>query len=235
MAISFFCILPSFTHAQTTGGVSLLYEADSYTPQFYRGRALPSANTPVRVYADANTLGKPESLSYAWSINGRVMQNISGVGKNYIVLPGPVLFGALVVSVTVSGNGKAASITTRIGAETPILDLYEDNALTGKTIWNALGNGEGALSSKATIVAEPFFFAEPISSKNIHYLWAVGGLPAAADPGKPNTITISATSTRNLAIELQAKHSIFTLETAARIWNLVFSSGGASGFVNQKF
>jgi len=241
LATFLFASIPlGVTHAQIGGSVNLLYEAESYTPDFYRGRSLPSANVPIRVFVDANLVNangsrvSPSNISYTWSVGGRVMQNISGVGKNYLVLAGPPLFGASIVGVEVtSPSGQSASRTVRIGAEEPILALYENSPLTGISLHNALSETDTLSDRKTTVVAEPYFFSKPTSRGDIKYTWRINNTLAAANPGTPNATTISSTSTNGLLVSVSAENTTNALQKVIRSWSLFFASASASQFTKE--
>lgn len=234
-----FFLFPLPVSAQTTPRVSLLWEADTTTHPFYRGRALPSANASVRVFADAQfTSGgsslADQSLTYTWTINGRVMQNLSGEGRQSLSLSGPVLFGALVVSVEVrSPNGALrASRTVRIAAEEPIVNLYENNPLAGVLYRNALANGMTLRGTGAGLIAVPFFLSPSLDPRSISYEWKLGGKAAPADVGRPYALTLEGEDRERVDISLSIKHAQKSFQSASRSWRLFLSNASSESPFN---
>jgi hypothetical protein len=219
--------------------IALLYEAGTYTPPFYRGRSLASANAPVHVHANAQFGSTPESsINYTWSVNGRVMQNLSGVGRSDLVISGPTLYGALIVSVDASASGNTrATQSIRIPAVTPVIDLYSDDALLGIQYRNAISGSSDLHSDQSTLTAEPYFFAvsDPQSS-DLLYSWSVNGTPVLADATSPSRITLQvkggASGTASVGLSLASR--TFSLENTKASWQVrVTPSGsGATPFTN---
>ncbi len=89
--------------------VDLLWEgADSYTPPFYKGRALPSVNGLIRVTA-VPAISAPRGLSYTWSENDSVSQDNSGYEKNSFVFRNNTLNNTEGISVTASNANFSGS------------------------------------------------------------------------------------------------------------------------------
>jgi len=66
--------------------LDLLWEApESYTPPFYKGKALPSQEGIIQVAAmparKNTSIGSQKNLSYTWKRNDKTQQQASGVGK----------------------------------------------------------------------------------------------------------------------------------------------------------
>lgn len=232
--------LPLPTVAQTTEpSVRLLWEAASYTPPLYRGRALPSADTPVRILADARfvtaqgTVVPERSITYTWTINLRVREDLSGVGKSTILLNGPSLFGALIVTVEAWGpnNSFYGTNTIRIPAVQPVLALYNDDPILGVSYRKAIGAGTTLRSDQTTLVAEPYFFnVSSALSPALLYSWYVNDTPVLADDDNPSRITLNVEGGKsgNALVTLALKHSTQQLQTAERSWQIGISSTAAS-------
>jgi hypothetical protein len=93
----------------TSANVDLIWEADSYTPPFYQGKALLSQYETVKVVAvphlgkDSSTLS-PTNLIYTWEKDGRVIGNLSGYGKNTLIIDSSLTLKASTINVTVSNK-----------------------------------------------------------------------------------------------------------------------------------
>ncbi|HET8581362.1 MAG TPA: hypothetical protein VFL98_02760 [Candidatus Paceibacterota bacterium] len=219
--------------------VSLQWEADSYVPPFYRGRALPAAGTSVTVHADAQLVGSggaalpASSIRYQWSVNGTPRADLSGNGRDTITIAGPMPHGALVVAVTASADDGTyqAAAQTRIAAVTPVLDLYAADPLLGIRYGDALSNGSTLSAGKATIALAPYYMAaaSPDSSA-LSYRWEVNGDPVLADPGTPSrlTLALSGGAAGAAAVSLALSDSLAAFQSASGAWQLMVSANAAS-------
>lgn len=230
---------------QPSTTVALLFEAVTYTPPFYRGRALPSADAPVRIHADAQFTTKSgtplaeSSINYTWTINGRIMQNLSGAGRSDLILNGPSLYGAMIVSVDASAGGVHGSQVIRIPAVTPLLTLYSDDPLLGEQYRNAIAGNTNLPSNQSTLVAEPFFFAvgSPLST-DLTYQWSVNGTPVLADEHNPSRLTLQVDGGKEgtAAVALSLTSNQFSFENTKGAWQIHITptGSGSTPFTNTQ-
>src|SRR5688572_16598777 len=73
--------------------VDLLWQAETYTLPFYKGKALWSKESRVKLLAIPRGpgVGNPLNLTYKWTKNGTVLGNINGVGKNTIAFTDSII------------------------------------------------------------------------------------------------------------------------------------------------
>ena len=214
--------------------VELLWEADSYVPPFYRGRALPSAGSHVLFFAlprfqrPGASLISPSDLLYTWRKNGKVIQSASGRGKHTVLLDSPVLFGSDVVSVEVStADGELRGLSSvRIASVEPLLVLYENHSLFGILYHRALGNQVTIPEVEATFSAVPYF--APVKSPDsgsLLYKWRVNNFALDSNTTRPSAITINATGSSGRAfIELALTHATNFFMSASGSWNVTLSN-----------
>ena len=226
--------------ASPSGSVSLLYEAETYTPPFYRGRSLASADAPVRIHADAQ-FSSSGSINYTWTINGRVMQNLSGVGASDLTLAGPSLYGTLIVSVDARSQSGSAhgTQTIRIPAITPQLTLYSDDPLLGVQYNNAIGENTSLPSNETTLVAVPYFFAtDSALSSALTYLWSVNGTPVLAENNNPSRLTLQVDGGKEgtASVSLSLTHKQYSFENSKKTWQIHITPAGSATtpFTNTK-
>jgi hypothetical protein len=142
--------------------VDLLWEgADSYTPPFYKGRALPSNNGIIRVTAIPN-ITAPRELSYDWQQSDSALPDSSGYGKNSLLFKNSTLNTTENISVTASNSSFSGTSSIAITPKTPTVvgyfnnDGYVDYANGSTTTLSTTGNG-------SIIRFEPYFFSTPYS------------------------------------------------------------------------
>ncbi len=165
--------------------LTLLWQAtDSYVPPFYRGKAMPTIDSEVKVIAlpEVKIAGKeisPKNLIYDWKKNYTNEAGASGYGKNFFSFVNDYLENLDTVSVTAyTTDGKYSSTANlNITASSPQISFYRNDPLLG-TIWemalkdgHTIQEGEGEI-----IVAEPYFIApKAIWSPSLVWSWYING------------------------------------------------------------
>lgn len=165
--------------------VDLHWQADTYTPPFYQGKAQHSNQDTVTVVAEpffltsAGARINPDALVYRWKVDGRVNQNASGYGKKSFqvassVLPKPLTVDVDVYSADETYRGQATIV---IPESTPEVLLYENDPLYGISFSKALNGGEHTISNtEVTVLGIPFFFSN--SQRNtgsLTKIWKLNG------------------------------------------------------------
>jgi len=182
----------------------LLGEAiDSYVPPFYKGKALPSGDSMVKVVAlpeikSGSNLINPKKLTYIWEKDYTNNQDGSGYGKNTFTYVSDYLENSNNIGVTAGTIDQKFSSTSNIDIkmEKPKIIFYKNDAKLG-TIWEqALADGYKILGNEI-IEAAPYF----ISPKDIR-------VPALTWDWFINNQTINTPSYRKNMIPLQAQAGV---------------------------
>ena len=140
--------------------VDLLWEgADSYTPPFYKGRALPSVNGLIRVTA-IPAISAPHGITYDWTENDSAMQDASGYEKTSIVFKNDSLNNTETIGVNGSNSSFNGSNTITITPGNPdVVGYFNTDGFidysNGST--NALTTG----ATGAVLHFEPYYFSVP--------------------------------------------------------------------------
>ncbi|MEI6280753.1 MAG: hypothetical protein WCP17_02005 [bacterium] len=210
----------------------LLWQAnDSYVPPFYKGKALPTPDSQVKVVAlpEIKTGSKiidPKNMVYAWKQDYTNDQEASGYGKNYFIYTNDYLDKYNNISVNASTTDQKYSLDKGMDIKTykPKILFYKNDANLG-TLWEqALANGH-KIQNDETIEAAPYF----ISPKDIRipiltWDWSINDslidmsviqknlLPLKVQPG------VSGTS--KIRLEINNKYKIFA--TASKEINVEF-------------
>ncbi len=212
--------------------IDLLVDSDSYTPPFYRGRALPSAGTQMRMQAlvyfkrTDGSFVPPSSIVYTWRENGQIIGKVSGKGRQTVTLPSPVLYGTSVITVdAVSNDGLfSGSASMRISSIEPVLALYENHPLFGLMYHQAMGAKTSIPDSETTFAAVPYFadIKNPNDSR-LRYNWTVNGESVSASTERPSEFTINADKSNGEAsISLSLTHSRNVFMNPKGAWDVTF-------------
>jgi hypothetical protein len=171
-----FVIIPSV--------VNLVWEADTYVPPFFRGKALYTAGSPLKVVAYPSVVvggsqAANNSISFQWRRNGETMASASGLGRNVFSFYGDQLQPAERVGVDiVIGGVRVGSADIVIPTSNPLLVLYNRDPLRGVVYEQAFPASIALAGREITVQAEPYYFAT--ASKNagqISYEWTLNGQP----------------------------------------------------------
>lgn len=158
--------------------VSLVWEADTYTPPFYKGKALNSHQGILRISAlpdfiNSNGTRTPASqLVYKWKQNGTALADASGYGKQTITLEGGVIIRPFTIDVEVTkpDSPLKGTATIVIASTEPKLLMYENSPAYGVRFSTALGQDFNLNKDEVTLVAIPYFFSVQ-SPEELKYTW----------------------------------------------------------------
>lgn len=214
--------------------VDLLWNADSYVPPFFKGRALPGTSSTIHAQAlvrfkraDGSFVSEKD-IVYVWYKGST--QIASGRGKSAIAFAGPALFGTATVSVvaTSADNAYKGRAEARILSVDPSVELYENHPLFGVLYHRALVGSVATLENEQKVTAVPYFAHVHSPAENgLSYEWSVNGRDLPADPAHPDTITIAANGyTGPAKIQLTLTSAEDFLLRAIGSWELVFSESG---------
>jgi hypothetical protein len=220
--------------------VDIVWEADSYTPILYRGRALPSSGTTIKAEvnaffarADGTRIPRTE-LIYVWRHNNTIVQDASGAGKYAANIKLSPFTGNHTLSVEVSSRDNAfvGTASARIPVTTPYLALYEDNPVQGALLHSAIQGTRTFSEDEVTFAVVPFYSSiERLTDPSALFSWIVNGISAPVDITDPARLILSRGQTDiSLAnVEVQFSDETALLQDATRRWSLQFGgSGGAS-------
>lgn len=211
----------SATLVLNPGSIDLIWEgANSFTPPFYKGRALLAPTGILRVVA-IPAIGVPRQGNFQWSRNDSAVQSASGAGASSIVLQNTPFEKTEKISVSLSGGLFNGSNSLTIVPRSPNIVAYQKkngfvdyaNGSTGSIV--ARGSG-------TTVLFEPFFFSFDIDGLNgLVFDMSVGEETAYGDP--QNELRLSRPedgSSGEISVGVSTKN--YSLQNARRTFNLRF-------------
>ncbi|MDO8619880.1 MAG: hypothetical protein Q7R64_00855 [bacterium] len=165
--------------------VNLLWQAQSYTPPFYKGKALmPYQGTVLVAAIPSFTRGKstmsPGSLIYTWSEGDNVIGDSSGKGRNLFVFRGSVPLRTKTISVLVESPDRTMSAEASINVTpvAPRLLFYENHPRYGLLISKALANSFTLSEDETRIDAVPYYFeSDTKTGSALLYEWQMNYSP----------------------------------------------------------
>jgi hypothetical protein len=164
--------------------VDLVYEFLSYTPPFYKGKALnpyQGVTVVVAIPELIKTTGEKistQNIIYSWKKNGKVEQAASGVGKNTYIFPGTVPMRDSLIEVTASSlDGSIfASKQVNITNDEPKIIFYEDSPIYGIMFNKAISGTVRMLKDEFKVKAFPFFISAGYTQNpDLNYKWSING------------------------------------------------------------
>lgn len=158
-------------------GVDIVWEANSYVPPFYKGKALHPRQGSLKMVAMPEFVinGKriaPEKLIYKWSNGVNVYESQSGYGKNVVTLNGSLLGGQENIEVLVTDpvNNLVAQSFVDIDPVDPEIVFYENNPYYGHIFDLAIASSFDLKTDEVQVLAAPFYFTKE-SYGLLQYVW----------------------------------------------------------------
>jgi len=161
----------------TPQSVDVLWEAKTYTPPFYKGKAMFSPQESLKFVAMPDQIS-PSSAIFKWTMDDEVLGSKSGFGKNILTYTGDILLKQVDLSVEVSdGKGNTAKKNLSLAPLNPEVYIYEDNYLYGKLFNKELSTlFDLGQNQESTISIYPFFYGTNTrSNSNLEYKWTING------------------------------------------------------------
>jgi len=188
--------------------IDILWEADTTTPWWYMGRALPVDESNIRATAVPH-VGTTTGLIYNWYKSGKFLSGLSGAGKDSIVTKAPGIYNDYILSVDIldATGAKLGSSGTKITTTYPEVYLYNVSPLLGIKYWSAVvGSNTDTLGIEPTFEVVPYYFAlSDVAS--LEYKWSMHGVKYTQK--SPSIITLlSAAASPRIRIEVTNTKSL---------------------------
>ena len=210
----------------------LLWQAeDSYVPPFYKGKALPSPDSSVKVVAmpeirSGANIVDPKNMVYVWQKDYDNSQDGSGYGKNSFSYVNDYLENSNNIGTTASTIDQKYSSTASldIGMFQPKIVFYKNDPSIGTLFEQALADGHQILD-KEVLVAAPYFISP--SDLRIPFLtwgWYINDQTVSTPIYAKNTLPLQAqagtSGTSKIRLEINNTQKIF--ESATKEINVNF-------------
>lgn len=176
--------------------VDLLWEADSYVPAWYKGKALAGSESMITFTALPlfyNSKGEkisPSELVYEWEVDHRRQPKSSGFGRYQLKTRGPQLFIPMLVEVSVSdmdGNTSAQK-TIQVSGEKAKVIIYQGRPTEGVLVNSSVNKELAMETEEESLIAEPYFFSAS-NLGELSYSWQMNRAGVKTTK-KPDTLTV---------------------------------------------
>lgn len=217
--------------------IDLLYEANTYTHPYYKGKALYTSESEIRLIAVPNFVQNgvkipAGNLVYNWSVNGTVDQSNSGYGKNIYIYKGGLVQRPLNIQVEVSAENSALSgkETLYIEAKNPDLVIYENNPVYGVIFEKAVQGNFVLDKPEIELQVVPYNFStSKKESPFVGYTWFMNGEPFVVDQNTNTVVLRNESGEEGQAIvSIEAEHFNNILQLAKTGMELMFESHNAT-------
>ncbi len=174
--------------------IEMLWQAvDAYTPAFYKGKALPTQESKIKVVAFPNTINvakaNKKNMVYTWTRGGSSAQDASGYGRDSFTFFNNVLSDTEHIGLSASSvdNAYSATGTLDIGIIKPSLLFYKKSPINGILYDEALSGSTTMTEDEMTVVAEPYYMNR--NSSDLAYNWKINN-ESIETPNKRTELTI---------------------------------------------
>lgn len=219
--------------------VDLLWQATSYVPPLYAGKALLPPMGSYRVVAIPHVVQGGATipvgqLSYTWKRDGTVLGSASGYAKNVLDMTGSKLGRVQRIEVVVEDpSGKTVvKKTLIIPTVEPQIIFYENHPLSGMHFERAIEGSYHPENDEVAIIGYPFFFdvAKP-TDPSLAYVWMVGPTKITPSSENQNRITIRRQEGVTSALfRLEVRNAAAVLQSAHASGHLDYTQNTAGSF-----
>lgn len=210
----------------------LLWEAvDSYVPPFYKGKALPTPDSFVKVVAlpeitSGGVKIDPKNISYTWQKDFNNVLTDSGYGKNSFTFKNDYLENSNNIGVTAYLTDQQYSSAGRIDINMyqPFIDLYRKDLKLG-TDWNNALSDSHFIKGSDIIVASPYFISpKDIRRPDLVFDWSINNTTVDNAGVNKNMLPLQTeegvSGYANVRLEINNLNKIF--QTAEKEINISF-------------
>ncbi|HEV8666378.1 MAG TPA: hypothetical protein VN665_00835 [Candidatus Paceibacterota bacterium] len=220
--------------------VNMIWEADTSVPPMYKGKALYSGGSNLKVVAFPSIVSggrslSPGSLSYQWTVNDVPAPQVSGLARNSISFQGDQLQPQEDVTVTVyNGASQVGFGEVIIPATTPLILMYDKDPLRGLLLDTALPTALSLSAKEFTIQAVPYYFANSsLQSGAAAYAWTLNGSDTTGPNAAKGQLTLrqtgSGTGSAVIGVTIQNSDSDKLVQAAQTAMQIVFGGSSSSG------
>ena len=179
----------------TPSVIDIIIEADTHVPHFYKGRALPSEESSLRVIAIVHdgTEALQKSYTYKWTYGGSVLDGGGVRGKNVATFTLSRYDNKPLILEIFDDNGDMIGEKfTTLRTTSPELLFYEESPLRGLSL-KTLASPFPFIGEEVTIYGEPYFINAEMDEQDAEFSWTINNTDVSSSVGIPNALTLERT------------------------------------------
>lgn len=195
--------------------VDILFQADTYIPPSYKGKALPSPQSGVEIFATTNFITEKgiriegKDLVYEWTVNGKTVNNGKVPSKIKIIAPTLLYKNIVHVKVSTKDGSISAEKAINLASETTQLLFYQENSIEGTNYSKALDGLVKTNTKEIGLRVEPYFFSLPSSAEpELEFYWKLNDKNIYPSENSPKIMTLrnEATTTVESILSLNIRN-----------------------------
>jgi hypothetical protein len=212
--------------------VDIVWEAQTYTPPFYKGKALFTHQSQVmfaafpHIVADGKEIPK-EKLIYTWSKDSTVLGEQNGYGKYTLSIIDSIISRPMTIAVSAQDpkSGLSAYSFITIEQQEPLILFYENSPLYGIRYNRSLSNTTSLSSNEITVEAVPYFFStnNTTNTKDLTYTWSINNTTVEDKQNTSSRIFRKVgdiTGVSNISLSIEHRQKI--LQSTTGLFNINF-------------
>ena len=210
----------------------VLWQADdSYVPPFYKGKALPTPDSTIKIVAMpevkvGSTYLDPKNMTYSWRKDFTNDPDASGYGKNYFSYVSDYLDASnfIEVNATTVDQKYSSTASTTVGTFQPELVFYRNNENTGTEFEHTITDGHKIINKEILFAAPYFISPKDIRNPRLVWTWSINGTRVFTEGFQKNLLPLQVESgvsgSSKLKLEIENMDKVF--QTATKELNLTF-------------
>jgi hypothetical protein len=203
--------------------LDLIIEPQTYTPIFYKGRALPTKGSLVNINAllqDKNGPVNSADYSYSWTLNSKSVYGGSRPGGNWGQIEIPHGRSSL---ITIAVQDRTGQIVARKVVAIPTSKLevqfYEQSSLLGLS-QKAIGGSMIITGNGISIKAVPYYLDTRSIENNLFTQWSLNNTPVLIDSADPFEINLERGMAGNALIGFKIRNLSELLQSDERSFQI---------------
>ena len=205
--------------------LDLIIEPQTYTPIFYKGRALPTKGSLVYINALLQTKNGPvdsSQYSYTWSLNNKSIYGGARTGGNWAEITVPHGKASVVTVAVQNRNGTTVARKLFTLPSVPVeVQFYEINTLLGLST-RAITNGIILAGNSTSIKAVPYYLDTRAVNGNLFTQWSIDNIPARTENSDPFEINLNRGVSGNTVVGFKIRNLNELLQSDERSFNVTF-------------
>lgn len=210
----------------------LLWQAnDSFVPPFYKGKAMPTGDSEIKVVSmpeirNNGNLVDINNMTYSWKLDYTNNQGSSGYGKNYFIYNNDYLDDVNNVSVVANTLDQKYSSEANIDIRTtePKILFYKNDTNMG-TLWEKSLSSGHRIENDEIIEAAPYFISpKEIRTPTLVWKWSINNNLIEVLDFRKNLIPLKTqtgvSGTAKIKLEINNTDKVF--QTATKEINVEF-------------